>query len=81
MDNTALALNPSNNCQTIIIKLNERGYHSFREFDTSAEASAFVFETNQRWGITPEVADAYLVGSMLGWSVPGAREAFNKPID
>ncbi len=30
---------------------------------------------NQRQGITPEIAEAFLMGSMFGWHIPGAKAA------
>jgi hypothetical protein len=59
-------------------KYNESGYFSTDDaFDPGSEDEAreIVDRLNAKIGITPEVSDAFLAGSMFGWHVPASNPA------
>ena len=55
----------------------ESGYNAttYDHFATLEECRELVTHINGRLGISEEVADAMLIGSMVGWHVPGAEAA------
>ncbi len=77
----ALGISPSDSRRVVILARGELGYRPFPGEPGSGsmspeDAASMVAHTNARWGLTPEMAEAYMVGSMFGWDVPGARAAF-----
>jgi hypothetical protein len=65
---------PSDRRQVIAIRRFEHGFYPLMREATEAEAKSKAESLNER-GATPEMIEAYLVGSMFGWHVPGARLA------
>ena len=58
----------STDAPVIAVEYMERGYYPIY-----TQSTAEIL--NRDKGITPEVLEAALVGSMFGWTVPGARPA------
>jgi len=54
--------------KTVIVEYGMPGYYDVQTRLTPEEFNAAK-------GITPEIAEAFLVGSMFGWDVPGAHLA------
>jgi hypothetical protein len=61
-----------------LAKFNESGYYQ-SDFDnptaTDEQAEELVNYLNNRLGVSPEIAEAALAGSMFGWKVPAAQAA------
>jgi hypothetical protein len=61
-----------------VVKFYEAGYYSTsadRVEWTNAEVDAFVNERNALNGISEQVAESAMDGSMFGWHVPAATQA------
>lgn len=58
-------------------KYNESGYFTTDAFDPGSEDEAreIVNRLNAEIGVTPEVSEAFLAGSMFGWHVPASNPA------
>lgn len=66
--NTVHAQGPHGEPPILAIAYNEQGYSPIYTRLSAAEL-------NERDGISAEVAEAFEVGSMFGWTVPGAKPA------
>jgi len=66
--NTIHADGPHGEPPLVAVTYGERGYCPIYTGLTAEEA-------NEGTGITPEIADAFLIGSMFGWHAPGADPA------
>ncbi|WP_433970190.1 hypothetical protein [Tunturiibacter gelidiferens] len=60
-----------------IVTFGESGYHltNYDHHTTVKGCEEHVRLINERMGITPEVEEAMLCGSMYGWNIPGAEAA------
>lgn len=66
--NTLHCQGPHGEPPLLAIAYNEPGYHPIY---TPLDAASL----NERDGISPEVAEAFLAGSMFGWTTPAAKPA------
>ena len=70
---------PGNPVETAVgvVQYEEAGYYgsTYNDRANLEECRKLVDLINGRLGITREVEDAFLAGSMFGWHVPGAAKA------
>ena len=64
---------PSGEPQIIGVAYNEPGFHPI--YTQAGDPAALVASHNKALGITQEIADAFVSGSMFGWKVPAAKAA------
>lgn len=69
LPNTIHCQGPDGYPQIIAIEYGEQGYMPIYGDPSIAE------DLNFANGVTPEIAEAFLIGSMFGWNCPGAKPA------
>jgi hypothetical protein len=66
---------PSDRRRVIIVRRGDVGYWPFRVKATEAEAEAYCKHMNDWIGMDAGTVEAFQIGSMFGWDVPGAAKA------
>lgn len=63
-----------------IVKFNEIGYYptNYDHHETVDQCEDHVRLINESLGVSPEIEEAMLSGSMFGWDVPAARPAVER---
>ena len=79
MKNFCYIVVPGNSPASAIgaVVFGEEGYYktTYDHCTSVAECRALVDHINERLGINREIEGAMLIGSMVGWSAPGAKAA------